>query len=398
MSAKTVRDLVSGNPREIWLLADSYSRMARNCEDVGQGFRAIDDGGWRGRAAEAFHARFEQQPRRLLAMADAYGHAAVALDTYAAALAWAQRQAGELIASEGEEKPQAPAPVELTVTQQAHLTGVISEPNAPEPAPVHVDQRAQALSTYRRALAMLDTVGNESAAAITSAAKSMPTPLPALPARAAEPAPKLVVHAVLPQPPRRTWFDPAALRDDPGDWTAAIKEIRKRLRWDGLDRVSPHLAQHIFEGHYRPSRDGNTGYHHREGGVDHGVLRVTDVISGPDADGVYKANVCGPQGTSTRTKVSTFFPDSWSRGEVLYAVRQAFVTAMADKDGSYDPTKRRFAGVYRGVEIVGHLRRGTADPRLCDIVTAYPRRVRNGGNAHEQSDNAGQVRHRRRRA
>ncbi|MFD1047627.1 putative T7SS-secreted protein, partial [Kibdelosporangium lantanae] len=70
MSPKTVKDLVPGDPEEIWQLADSYNRMAYTCEEIGHGFRAIDDGGWCGRAAEAFHARFEQQPKRFLAMAD----------------------------------------------------------------------------------------------------------------------------------------------------------------------------------------------------------------------------------------------------------------------------------------------------------------------------------------
>jgi len=390
MGSKSLRDLVPGDPREIWLLADSYNRMAHRCEEVGRGFCAVDDGGWRGRAAEAFQTRFEQQPKRFRAMADSYGHVAVALDTYAAVLSWAQRQAREVIALDDKDDPQTTPPrperPALTASQQAELTGVITGTDAPAPEPVRVDQRALALSTYRRALAMLDTVGNESAAAIMIAAELIPTPAPTLPTvtttsppappdRHATSAADLVVHAVLPAPTPQTWIDPSTLRDDLQAWAAAITEIRKRLRWDGLNRLTPRLAQHIFEGHYRPSKDVNTGYHHREGGIDRGVLRVVEIIDGPDRHGVYVAQVRGPRTLPVTTRKSTFFPDSWSRAEVLHAVRQVFLDAMRNREKNYDPAKRRFRGVYRGVRIQGDLKHGPAKPQLCDIVTAYPREV-----------------------
>jgi hypothetical protein len=384
MNSKTVKDLVPGDPEEIWLLADSYNRMAHTCEEIGRGFRETDDGGWSGRAAEAFHAQFEQQPKRFLAMADSYGQAAVALDTYASVLAWAQRQACEVIALGDKEdpppdppEPASPAP---TPAEQAELTGVITGTDEPEPVRIH--QQALALCTYRRALAMLDTVGNESATTIMTAAELMPAPfpvtpptlLPTRPSVASTPAAGLAVRAVLGPREPRTLFDPRALRDDLQSWAAAIKEIRKQLRWDGLNRLSPRLTQHIFDGHYRPSKQEDTGYHHREGGVDRGALRVVEIIDGPDPHGVYVAHVSGPRTTPNKIKTSTFFPDSWSRVKVLQAVRHAFRDAMLN--GSYDPTSRRFRGEYQGVQIVGHLKRGPAEPRLCDVVTAYPRGVR----------------------
>ncbi|MEV4315007.1 EndoU domain-containing protein [Actinocrispum sp. NPDC049592] len=375
MSAKTVKDLVPGDPEEIWLLADSYNRMARTCEEVGRGFRAIDDGGWCGRAAEAFHARFEQQPKRFLAMADSYGQAAIALDTYAATLAWAQRQAGEVIALSEKEDPSGTTSPAPTLAQQAELTGVIT--GADEPEPVRVDQRALAVCTYRRALAMLDTVGNESATALLTAAELMPAsfPITAPTVRPARPMPaNLMARTVLRHQAPRVFFDTRALRNDLQDWAAAVKEIRKQLRWDGLNRLSPRLSQHIFDGHYRPSKQEDTGYHHREGGIDRGALRVAGIIDGPDPHGVYVARVSGPHTTPTKVKTSTFFPDSWSRAKVLQAVRHAFRDAMLT--GGYDPTSRRFRGEYQGVQIVGHLKHGPAEPRLCDIVTAYPRGIR----------------------
>jgi hypothetical protein len=375
MNPKTVKDLVPGDPEEIWLLADSYNRMAGTCEEIGRGFRATDDGGWSGRAAEAFHAQFEQQPKRFLDMADSYGQTAVALDTYASVLAWAQRQAGEVIAWGARQDPLSgppqPAP---TPAEQAELTGVIT--GADEPQPVRIDQLELALSTYRRALAMLDTVGNESATSIMTAAESIPAPSPVTPPTLppTRPAARLVMRAVVGPREPRTLFDPRALRDDLRSWGVAIKEIRRQLRWDGLNRLSPRLAQHVFDGHYRPSRQEDTGYHHRENGIDRGALRVVEIIDGPDPHGVYVARVSGPRSTPNKIKTSTFFPDSWPRAKVLQAVRHVFRDAMLN--GSYDPTRRRFYGEYQGVQIVGHLKRGPAQPRLCDVVTAYPRGVR----------------------
>jgi uncharacterized protein YukE len=376
MTTKTVKDLVPGDPEEIWLLADSYNRMANTCEEIGRGFRTIDDGTWSGRAAEAFRAQVEQQPKRFQAMADCYGQAAIALDTYASVLAWAQRQAGEVIALGDKEDPppDTPDPVP-TPAEQAALTGVIT--GTDEPAPVRVDQRALALCTYRRALAMLDTVGNESATTMMTAAESMPTSSPVMPSPPTRPSvvpSRLAVRAVLATRQPRTLFDPTALRDDLQSWADAIKEIRRQLRWDGLNRLSPRLAQHVFDGHYRPSRQENTGYHHREGGVDRGTLRVAEIIDGPDAHGVYVARVNGPHAAPDKIKTSTFFPDSWSRAKVLRAVRHVFHDALLT--GDYDPAKRRFHGEYEGVRIVGLLKRGPVEPQLCDIVTAYPRGVR----------------------
>jgi hypothetical protein len=383
MSSRNVKDLVPGDPEEVWRLANSYNQMAHTCEDVGHGLRGIDDGGWSGPAAAAFRARFERQPNRFLAMADNYGRAAVALDTYAAALAWAQRQAGEVIALGGKEDPPGsarPAAPVLTAAQQVELTGVIAGTDAPELIHARDDEHALVHSNYHRALAMLETIGDTSATTIMKAAELIPAPLPQPPTDtvASPPSPSptaagsLVLRTVLPPSTSPTWSDPATPRDDPQGVAAAIREIRKRLRWDGLNRLSPRLARHLFEGHYKSSTGMCAGYHHREGGVDRGLLRVSEIIEGPDRHGVYKAFVRGPKSVKKTAKSSTFFPDSWSRAEVMHAVRHAFQDAM--DNGKYDSAERRFRGVYKGVEIEGYVV-GVAGPRFYDILTAYPRRV-----------------------
>ena len=387
MSSKTVKDLVPGDPDEIWQLADSYTRIAQTCEEAGYGFRTIDDGGWSGRAAEAFHTRFERQPKLFLSVADCYYQVAVALDNYAATLAWAQRQAGEVIAL-GDEEPMPAGPrrtpgLALSATEQAELTGLIT--GADEPEPIRVDQRALALSDHDRALDLVERVGNESAAEIISAAASMFSLAP-LPPDVSPPSPPsqssvastsaIDLVAVLPQP-ARTGFDPVVLRNDRQAWDAAIKESRKRLGWDGLNRLSPRLVQHVFEGHYRPGKRKDTGYHHRNDGVDHGELHLIKILEGPDLHGVYRAQWRGPRTPPGRFKVSTFFPDSWSPATVLYAIRHAFLHAMQHK-ANFDRNRRSFRGIYQGVQIEGRLKAGSDKPYLCDIVTAYPHSVRTG--------------------
>lgn len=386
MSSKTVEELVPGDPEEIWRHADYYNRMALICEDMGHGFRSIDFGIWFGEAAGSFHARFERQPKRFISQADCYLTAAVALDTYASTLAWTQRQAAEVIAFSGAEEL-SPGPTgsdvpALTLREQAEFTGVITRSDQPEPEPINIDQRALALDTYRRAIATLDTVGNESAAAISAAAEMMPGPLSNLNAvnsaspriatdSFSSPTSGLVLRGVIPAPSAPVWVTPLVSHSDLQDWVVSIKEIRRRLRWNSLDHLSPRLIQHIFEGHYNPG--GYSGYHHREGGVDKGMRRIVRMLNGPDRYGVYEAEWSGPRTVSTSTKASTFFPDAWSRAEVLLAVRHVFLDAMREKDTHYDPDNRKFRGIYKGVKIEGYVKRGAVQPRLCDILTAYPR-------------------------
>ena len=65
----------------------------RAFDNVGQGLRSLDSGGWEGEAGDAFRAKFDMQPKQWLAAADACETAAAALEAYVDTVRWAQQQA-----------------------------------------------------------------------------------------------------------------------------------------------------------------------------------------------------------------------------------------------------------------------------------------------------------------
>lgn len=173
------------------------------------------------------------------------------------------------------------------------------------------------------------------------------------------------------------------LRDDRSGWEAGVAELRQRLRRLALDQLSPRLAQHLFVGHVKKRKRGagyrELGYHHREGGVDRGAVRVVRVVAPPDEFGVYRARVAGPRtegGSELRT--STFFPDSWSREDVLRAILIAFLnrTYFDERDSA---VRRKWRGRARGLVIEGYVETQVIEPsvsarsaRPYHVVTAYP--------------------------
>lgn len=386
--AEDPRQLVPGDPRVIWEMADSWGSLGLAFENIGLGFRAIDDGGWCGTAADAFRACLEQQPKRFLQASDAFVSAAVALDTYASALSWAQRQAGEAIALAKDGLLVTETQPSLTVGQQVERTGVVGG----EPSPV-VRRDAQgsvlaAVDTLARAREQVRRIGREAAGKVREASAMAVHPAVRMPvvavARAVAPVRPVVIATVahrLPVACAGQLLDHDTLRDSPWEWDAGVAELRGYLRL-GMDRVSPRLRTHLFEGTVKKRKVGNgyrdVGYHHREGGVDRGGVRVVRVVAPPDDNGVYRARVAGGRtagGAEFRT--NTFFPDSWSRAEVLRAVRLAFLRRTFDLD---DPgRRRRWRGRARGLVIEGYVESRFTEPsltaataRLYHVVTAYP--------------------------
>lgn len=375
-------------------MADSYERIGAALEDIGHGFRAIDDGGWRGQAADAFRAHVERQPGRFLAAADAFGNAAVALDTYAHALSWAQRQAAEAIALAAEPAPGPAAPAtELTLAEQAERTGVLSGP-LPGPDARPRSPRAEAADLVARVRTQLEAIGHEAARKLRAACRVAPLRAADLPLVTPAPAAEAVKPLVL-----RVLSDAAAaaqhpdaliksrlrhdvLRDDPAAWVAGVTTLR-RTRRPWLDQLSPRLAQHLFDGHVKRRTCGlgyrYLGYHHRHGGVDDGPMRVLEIVAGPDVNGAYRAMVAGPlTDGGAEAKRSTFFPDAWTRDEVLRAIRHAFGNRRFGAEiGSADP--RKWRGAYRGMLIEGYVEHRFTGPavdaasaRPYHISTAYP--------------------------
>jgi len=286
---------------------------------------------------------------------------------------------------------------------------VAAEPGQATPAVSRSALRATALATLTGARAQLRKAGREAARKLRVAGSLAPArvarpavtpPRRSVPDRPAPPqVERLVVR--IPAPPDVAVHHPdaaldhALLRDAPGTWEAGIRGLAKRLRHHALDRLSPRLRQHLFEGHCkrRPRGTGyrDLGYHHREGGVDRGPIRVREVIAGPDAAGVYRAVIAGPKTENgPETKTSSFFPDAWSREEVERAIRHAFVNRTYF-DGRSDKVRRKWRGFYRDVQIEGYVEcRFTVPPvdarsaRLYHVVTAYPI-LRGGGNSGQDA-------------
>jgi RHS repeat-associated protein len=87
------KELVHGSEPALRERAGHLRKFAAAFENVGQGMRSLDPGEWRGKAAEAFRAKFDVQPKQWLTAADACTAAATALDAYADMVGWAQQQA-----------------------------------------------------------------------------------------------------------------------------------------------------------------------------------------------------------------------------------------------------------------------------------------------------------------
>lgn len=403
------RKLVPGDPARVWEMAGIFGGLGVALDSIGLGLRTIDDGGWRGAAADSFHACFDRQPGRFLRAADAFADAAIALDSYASALSWGQRQAAEAIALSRESER--PGTRVLSVAQQVELTGVVvASDDLPPVCGGRTAPHLAAADTLRRARSQVGRIGRDAAVKIRAAGELAPqgslfaaVAAPVAPARKV-PGRPVVLATVRPDIVSssvessgvvlKERLDHDTLRDQPAAWAAGVGELRKYLRL-GLDQLSPRLRQHLFEGHVKKRRRGDgyreVGYHHREGGVDRGAVRVVRIVADPDGDGVYRARVTGQQvDRRAEIRTCTFFPDTWSQDDVLRAVRAAFLRrTFFDID---DPgARRRWRGRGGGLLIEGYVESQFIEPsvnaasaRLYHIVTAYP--IYQGGDGHGQGD------------
>ena len=91
-----------------------------------------------------------------------------------------------------------------------------------------------------------------------------------------------------------------------------------------LSATAPAInVTHIFEGEI--NRKGRpVGFHARPGGRNPANARVVRVVDGPNRQGVYVAEVEIRDGGRWLKKISTFYPDRMSRGEVIAAILQAY--------------------------------------------------------------------------
>jgi hypothetical protein len=126
--------------------------------------------------------------------------------------------------------------------------------------------------------------------------------------------------------------------------------------------LTSHAEQHIFEGEYK--RGSLKGYHSRPGGTDFGTNRLVNSTKAAVAKDCYTAR-WGRTTIPRKTKFSTFFPDSWSKSDVIAAIGEAVADGIAKGTaaaGGY------FSGTCsKGVGVQGYLD-GSKRP-----VTAFPK-------------------------
>ena len=136
----------------------------------------------------------------------------------------------------------------------------------------------------------------------------------------------LAVFYLLPEEGRNRQMEPPAPQraeaPRPVPQQAPVSVPSGEEEWSDTDPAI-NLA-HVFEGEIN-RRGKPTGFHSRPGGTNPAGARVARRISGPNALGVYIAEVEVRNGSGRwLRKTSTFFPDDMSRDEVVEAILHAW--------------------------------------------------------------------------
>ncbi|MBZ3910426.1 putative T7SS-secreted protein [Streptomyces acidiscabies] len=96
-STDQANELVHGNPKAITASAKHLRDFQKAFDTVASGLKKVDSASWTGEAADTFREKFVRHPERWLNAAAACEQAAVALESYAGTVTWAQGQAKEAI-------------------------------------------------------------------------------------------------------------------------------------------------------------------------------------------------------------------------------------------------------------------------------------------------------------
>ncbi|GAA2679227.1 putative T7SS-secreted protein [Streptomyces lunalinharesii] len=180
--SRNPKDLVPGDVKAVQATARLLTQFGQTLSRVGSGLRNLDHDGWKGKAADAFHDFYDEEPKRWITCGDAFHDAAQALNSYSNTLTWAQEQAREAIAlwEQGERQTQqAKAAYERAAEQAQQQNGVGgASALAPFSDPGEAT-REQARSLLARARGQVQAEGNRSAGAVTKAQEAAP-PKPTL--------------------------------------------------------------------------------------------------------------------------------------------------------------------------------------------------------------------------
>ncbi|WP_152617567.1 putative T7SS-secreted protein [Phaeacidiphilus oryzae] len=91
------KDLLHGDAGAIGRTAQALRRFHEGFENAFQALSRLETGDWQGQAAQAFQAKYLEHPKRWADAADACARAALALESYARTVTWAQGQARQAI-------------------------------------------------------------------------------------------------------------------------------------------------------------------------------------------------------------------------------------------------------------------------------------------------------------
>lgn len=174
-----LKALIPGESGEIRKSTGHLTTYGDTVLQIGDGLKRLDTGGWTGKAADAFHARFHDEPQRWLDAGDAFHSAATAINSYADTLDWAQGQAGQAIQlwQQGEQTTaQAKAQHDqatAAANQQAAANGQPPPTGQPFQDPGDAI-REQARQTLDRARTQLHGAGRQAVGAVDRAQDHAP--------------------------------------------------------------------------------------------------------------------------------------------------------------------------------------------------------------------------------
>ncbi len=184
-TAASGRELIPGDPDEVEALAARLAALGEGLSEAAARLVDLDDGGWRGPAAEAFRANLGDQPERYAVAGEAFATATAALRRYAGVVSDAQAEGDRAIDwwQEGEaatgawerawsshdaEVAQRRASTELAIVAGA---GDLLRPSLVDPG---AEWRQRAISTLDAATAAVDHEAAATAAALAAAEEGAP--------------------------------------------------------------------------------------------------------------------------------------------------------------------------------------------------------------------------------
>ncbi|MGW3273881.1 putative T7SS-secreted protein [Streptomyces kronopolitis] len=177
------KDLVPGDANAVEATARLLTQFGQTLSRVGLGLRDLDHGGWKGKAADAFHSFYDGEPKRWITCGDAFHDAARSLTSYSNTLAWAQEQADQAISlwEHGEQQTrQAKATYERAAQQAQEQGSGVDGASALAPfSDPGEATREQARSLLHQGRSQVQANGSRSAGVVARAKEAAP-PEPSL--------------------------------------------------------------------------------------------------------------------------------------------------------------------------------------------------------------------------